>query len=556
MLIVLDNARDAGQVRPLLPGSPACVAVVTSRSRLVGLVATEGACTLTLDVLTKAEARELLAGRLGRRRVEDEPRLADEVIELCARLPLALSIAAASAATRPGLRLAALTAELRDAAGRLDALDAGDVTTDMRAVFSWSYGSLTASAKRMFRLLGIHPGPDIAVRAAASLAAIPPDQAQGLLDELAAAHLIAEHVPGRYACHDLLRTYAAEQAGAVDSEARRRAATHRMLDHYLHTACAADLRLSPSRKPLPLEPPQAGVTMHDLADRAQALAWLRAEHEGLLAVISHAADCGFESHAWQIPWCLGSYFDQTAHWQDWAAAQRVGDQSGEANASHYLGFACIRLGSYADSLGHLRHAVDLFRQLGDRLGEARTHSTIALACRREGQLAVALDHGRQALHLHRELSYQPGQAEALNEICLYEAHLGHHRKALTCGEQAVRIFRELGNQAGEAAAWDSLGEVRHLIGHHAEAIACYQRANDMFRRLDNAYYEAVTLMNIAETQSAVGDLRAARTSWQQALAILDDLHHPDADQVRAKLQDLAAPGGLAPAATGRSPSGG
>jgi len=234
MLVLLDNARSAEQVRPLLPGSPGCLAIVTSRDKLAGLVATEGARPLALDLLTAADARDLLARRLGADRVAAEPAAIACIIAACARLPLALTIAAARAATSPTFPLAAIAAELREAASALDPFDAGESATDVRTVFSWSYRALSAPAARMFRLLGLHPGPDVAVTAAASLAAVPPGQARALLAELTRAHLLAEHAPGRYAFHDLLRAYASELASAQECPADRASAVHRLLDHYLH----------------------------------------------------------------------------------------------------------------------------------------------------------------------------------------------------------------------------------------------------------------------------------------------------------------------------------
>jgi len=233
MLVVLDNARDAEQVRPLLPGSPGCLALVTSRNQLTGLVAIEGALPLGLDLLTVSEARDLLARRLGPDRVASEPEAASEIIERSARLPLALTITAARAATKPGFPLAVTAAELRQAATILDPFHGGDLATDVRAVFSWSYRTLSTDAARLFRLLGLHPGPDITLAAAAGLAGIPAEQARLLLAELAYAHLLTEHSPGRYAFHDLLRAYATEQAHTYDSDHDRHAAVVRIL----HTTC-------------------------------------------------------------------------------------------------------------------------------------------------------------------------------------------------------------------------------------------------------------------------------------------------------------------------------
>ena len=232
VLIVADNAASAAQVRPLLPGSGGSLVVVTSRSKLEGLVATDGAVPLWLDVLTSAEACDLLARVLGADRIGAEPEAASQVIELCGRLPLALAITAARAATRPQLPLAVLAAELADAAGRLDALQAGgDPLASVRAALDSSYLQLSADAARLFRLLGLHPGPDVSAPAAAGLAGLPGHMAARQLAELTGASLIARDVAGRYALHDLVRLYAAEQAARRDSDADRESATCRMLDH-------------------------------------------------------------------------------------------------------------------------------------------------------------------------------------------------------------------------------------------------------------------------------------------------------------------------------------
>ncbi|MGH3682708.1 MAG: BTAD domain-containing putative transcriptional regulator, partial [Natronosporangium sp.] len=241
MLIVLDNARDADQVGPLLPGSPTCLALVTSRDQLARLVATTAASSVLLDLLTVDEARGLLAHRLGADRVAAEPQATDEIITRCARLPLALAIAAARATTNPAFPLRALASELRDAQSGLDTLTVGDPGTEVRTVFSWSYRVASPAAARLFRLLGLHPGPDLRLPAAASLAGLPAARTRPLLAELTRAHLLTEHAPGRYTFHDLLRAYATELSQAHDSHQQRQPAVRRMLDHYLHTGHTAAL---------------------------------------------------------------------------------------------------------------------------------------------------------------------------------------------------------------------------------------------------------------------------------------------------------------------------
>lgn len=300
MLIVLDNVRDEQQVRPLLPGSPSSLVLATSRNQLTGLAATDGARLITLDVLPHGEAIQLLTARLGSRAIAD-PTLIGEIATHCARLPFALTVAAARAAARPSLPLAALAAELRDVADRLDALDSGDPVTSVRTLFSWSYRQLSAGTARMFRLLGLHLGPDITAHAAASMVGLDVTAGRRVLRELGRARMLSEHIPGRYAIHELLRAYAADQARAYDSQAERRAAIGRLLDHYLHTAIQGASLLHPAYEPIELAAPAPGVTPELLADTEQALAWFKAEQHVLTAAVALAAASGFDAHAREIP---------------------------------------------------------------------------------------------------------------------------------------------------------------------------------------------------------------------------------------------------------------
>jgi transcriptional regulator with XRE-family HTH domain len=310
MLVVLDNARDSEQARPLLPGTPSCLALVTSRSEMTGLAVEGGARLITLDVLSRAEARQLLRLRLGATRLDAEPDAAAELIELCARLPLAVVIAAARASVRPGFPLEVLVRKLEQARQRLDVLEAGnDGLASVRTVFSWSVGSLSAAAARMFGLLGLHPGPDFPVLAAASLAGMPPAQAQRVLRELAGAHLLSEPAPGRFGFHDLLRAYAAEQAREPGAPGARGAAVARMLGYYASTGYAAARLVDPAREtpglPLPALPP--GASADDLADQAQAVAWFETEHKTVVALIEQAAESGFDTHARLLSWIMADF---------------------------------------------------------------------------------------------------------------------------------------------------------------------------------------------------------------------------------------------------------
>jgi tetratricopeptide (TPR) repeat protein/transcriptional regulator with XRE-family HTH domain len=542
MLIVADNARDEQQVRSLLPASPASLVLVTSRSQLSGLAAAEGARLISLDVLTHGEAVYMLAARLGTARAAAEPAAVDQIASLCACLPLALSVAAARAAARPGFALAALAAELADAVGRLDALDAGDPGSSVRAVFSWSTRQLSPDAARMFRLLGIHPGPDITVPAAASLAATAEAGARRLLQGLARAHLIAEHVPGRYAFHDLLRAYAAEQAQHTGSDTGR-AAAGRVLDHYLHTAARAARLLNPATEPVVLGPPRPGAAAGQPADRRQAMAWFQAEHQVLLAAVTLAAESGFDAHAWQLPWAMAPFLRVRGHWQEWAATQRtalaaatrLGDIAGQATSGRLLGAACTDLGDYDQARGHYASSLRLYQRLGDRLGQARIHHSLGRLAERKGRCADALGHAEQALRLFQAIGDKAFVVGALNNVGWCHGLLGDYQQARKFCRQAVSLCAEAGNRGLEGYAWDSVGYAEHHLGNLAEAAACYQRALSIARESQDRFYEADTLTHLGDNHHAAGELAQARETWQQALAILDDIQHPGAGQVRAKL---------------------
>jgi DNA-binding SARP family transcriptional activator/tetratricopeptide (TPR) repeat protein len=546
MLIVLDNARDAAQVRPLLPGEPGCFVLVTSRNQLAGLVAAEGAHLLTLDLLSQPDAHELMARRLDRARIRDEPEAVGELIELCARLPLAVSIAIARAAAHPSFPLARLVTELRDASGRIDALDTGDPGSSVRAVFSWSYQNLNRIAARVFRMLSVHPGPDISIPAAASLTGLPREQARHAVGELTGSHLLAEHIHGRFTFHDLLRAYASDQARTRDTDADRRAALHRMLDHYLHTARTISALLDPTRDMARMAVPLPGVLPEAPEDYQQAWAWAETEYPMLLAVITQAAETQFENYAWQILHALEPFFFRRGLWHEFNtalrigldAALRIGDIAGQAHMHRALGRGYALLGSFEEGQPHLHHAVAGFRKLGNRTDEARAHIDMGLTLRVQGRYSDALSQARKALRLYRAAGHPGGQAGALNNIGLYHVYLGNYQEALACCQKALTGFSELGNRHGVAHVLDSLGYAYHFLGQSTQAITFYQQSLDAFREYGDRYSQADTLVHLGETHHVTGNRKAAHRAWQAALSILIELHHPDASRIHAKLTNL------------------
>jgi DNA-binding SARP family transcriptional activator len=543
-LVLLDNARDSEQVRPVLPGSPSCLVVVTSRSQLAGLVTAEGAHPLTLDVLTEVEARELLALLLGADRLRAQPEAAATLIGLCARLPLALAIAGARASARPRFGLDALVEELADAQRRLDALETGDTSASVRAVFSWSLGSLPAPAARMFGLLGLHPGPDITTPAAASLAGVSLPQARFALSQLTEAHLIIEHAPGRFSLHDLLRAYAAEQAGAAGSDTAPGEVVGRVLDHYLHTAHAAALLLNPSRDPLTLDLPRPGVSPEHLADHLQAMTWFEAEHHVITSAVTLAAQRGLDAYGWQLPWTMANFLDWRGHWHEWAAVQRaalaaatrLGDTAGQAAVHRLLAHSCAKFADYDQAGAHLTECLRLYQQLGDRVGLAHVHQTLSWVSAQQGRNTNALGHAEQALVLFQATGNQAGQAGALNNVGCVRVLLGDHQQAQTSCQQALSLYSKLGDRPGEASSWDSLGYAEHQLGNFTDAADCYGHALSIFRELGNRYYQADTLTHLGDTHHAADEENKAQDAWRQAFDILDELQHPDAAQLRVKLR--------------------
>ncbi|MFG2937627.1 BTAD domain-containing putative transcriptional regulator [Streptomyces sp. NPDC048282] len=549
VLVVLDNARDAEQVRPLLPGAPGCLALITSRRSLTGLAATEGAQLLTVGMLTPEEARELLVRRLGAERVTADPDAVREIVGRCAGLPLALAIVAARAAAQPALPLAALAGELRLADRRLDALDSGEASSEVRAVFSWSYRALGPEAARLFRLLGLHPGPDAALPAVAALAGVPADHARALVAELVRGHLLTEQPAGRYTFHDLLRAYAAELVATHEGDDSRHTAAHRMFDHYLHTAHRADALLTPRPTPAPLPPAQPGSVAEELSDHREAQAWFTAEHPVLLAAVGQASAAGFQRHAWRLASALTTYLDRhgnrraliAAHTAALDAARRQGDVAGQAEAHRGLGLAEDRLDRPEAARTHYLRALELFGEAGDHAGQARIHQHLSRMSESQGRHQQALGHAHDSLAHHRAVDDRAGQSAALNHIGWILAQLGDHQEALTFCRQALELAHESGDLNGEAHIQDSLGYILHRLGEHAEAVDRYQQALELFHQTGDRHSEAAGLLCLGDVHGATDRPHPARTAWTQALAITTELGLPDADPLRARLLERLGP---------------
>ncbi len=540
ILVVLDNASSVEQVRPLLPGTRSAVVLATSRDSLPGLVAVHGAHRLEVGLLPPADA-VLLLGRLVGPRVAAEPRAAATLAAQCARLPLALRVAAELAGSRPATPLAALTGELADEQRRLDLLDAGgDRRAAVRAVFSWSVRHLPAGAVRGFRLLGLHPGADFDRYAAAALAGGSLDEAHRTLDTLVRAHLVQPTAPpavppagqpavppGRFAMHDLLRAYAAQLASVEEAADQLRAARTRLFDYYVAAAAAAMDAWNPAeagQRP-GTEPPEVPVPA--FATGPAALAWLDAERGGLGAVCGYAAAHGWSAHAVALAGTLFRYLEAGGHHSDAlavhgharVAAHRANDRAGETGALIDLGTTYWRQGRYGPATDHLQQALNLARQTGDLAAQARALNSLGIVDWRQGRYAQAASRLQLALDLARHAGDRTGQARALTNLANVQSSQGRYGPAADSHQRALDLARQSGNQVGQARALSNLGYVYVRLDRLDEAARHHLAALELFRRVGDRDAEAYALTGLGDIYVRQGRLDEAAGHHLAALEL-------------------------------------
>ena len=403
----------------------------------------------------------------------------------------------------------------------------------------------------MFRLLSLAPGPDVTAPAAASLAALPLAQARRLLAGLATAHLLTEHAPRRYTCHDLLRAYARELAGRHDNAGTRDAAVRRLLDHYLHSASAAAALLEPFFDPVSAPPAAAGVIADppDTAERAQG--WFADERATLLTAVQLAAASGMATHSWQLAWNLGSFLLRRGLWDDTAlacntaldAARHSADFAGQARCLHRLASAHAMSLRLAEATRLFEEALQFYGKVGDLASQAAIHRTLMWIAAREDRHGDALTHALQAQELFRAAGNRAGQARVLTDIAYGHAALGRYEQAIGYCEQALAQVRELGERSWEDVIWDTLGFIHRRLGDYRQSVTCYRRAIEICREGGDRFNEASALDVLGDTHQEAGSEDNARQAWMQALRIFDELgqpDHPDADEIRAKLQPPGA----------------
>jgi tetratricopeptide (TPR) repeat protein/transcriptional regulator with XRE-family HTH domain len=533
LLVLLDNARDAEQVRPLLPGEPGCLVVVTSRDRLSGLVASHGASPIHLDVLEPAESLALLSQIVGGERVAAEPGGATEMADLCGHLPLALRIAAADLAGTPDRAIADHAAALR-AGDRLAGLEIeADPQASVRAAFDCSYAALDPDARRLFRMLGLVPGPDFDAPALAALAGMPADHAERPLARLVGVHLLEARASGRYAFHDLLRRYAHERTLAEDCDEERAAAMRRLLAWYVRRAGAAASRLYPHilRLPAAAGEPDAVPAEPAELDERDALAWLDAERHNLFAAVAYAAEHGPQPLACLLADSLRGYLVHRRVVADWlavagaglAAATAAGDLRAEAAALLSLAQANWNLGRYPEAMECYAASLRQARDAGWLDGEATVLNNLGNANLELGNHHEAADQYTAALALHRRTGRAGGQATSLINLGNVERELGRLVQAAEHGRQALALLRQMGARGPEAAALVHLGEVLHQLGQLEASHQHLVEARALHTQQGNRAGEASALHALAALQGTAGRTDQAVESGEAAVALAREI---------------------------------
>ena len=570
-LVVLDNAAAAGQVRPLLPGSTGSLTIVTSRSRLSGLAVRDGARRLTLGTLPEPEAVALLRAVTAGYRPEDDTEKLTELARLCARLPLALRIAAEQAATHPYMHLDELIAALRDESALWDVLSTGDEDEAVRTVFAWSYRALSPPAARLFRLLGIHPGPEFSLHAASALAGLPASRARQALDTLVGAHLLEQTAPDRYEFHDLLRAYATKQAQQEELPEDRTAALRRVLDWYLHTADAVQSRIEPEEDHLSLDPPAEGVVPLSFADYDQAVDWSEHEHANLLSTVRAAGAAGLDRHAWQLTavlyyararstsiddwlavapvgvdavrrlgepegeaWlleCLGMSYTRTnllaqsreCHESALTIRRESGDRYGAAQSLNLLGLVHLRLRELADAEGSFRHAQAAFRELGFPHWQSIALINLADACHQAGRIDEAARNAELVHAAYQARNDRANTGRALRLLSSIHLDRGEFDAARRAAAEAVNIALDLRHHVLEGYWLLALGNAQRALGEYSDSLVSFQRSASLHRRLGDRSREAMAWHGAGETYRAMKRLDEAADFYRRAAAAHHEL---------------------------------
>ncbi|MGW0671212.1 BTAD domain-containing putative transcriptional regulator [Streptomyces sp. NPDC002746] len=538
LLIVLDDARDAEQVRPLVPGRGSCCVLITSRNSLSDLA---GAAHMNVDCLSPRDAQTLFERIVGSGRIAAETGATGEVLAACAGLPLAIRIAASRLVSRPNWTIRHLADRLADQAHRLDELQVGDLA--VRVSFRVSYAALSthghSAAARAFRLLGLVTGSSIERSAAAALMDAPPEEADAALEALVDAHLLESPEPGRYRLHDLLRVYAGEIVEEEEPSPSRQQAVRRLLEWYLHSTLAAAAALAPQRRRVDPGPWHQSNLPHEFATYDQALDWCESERANLIAASRQAADLGFHDIAWKLPGTLQRLFNIRKYWSDWVSthelavrsAQTLADPFGESWIRSNLGLAHLELGQYDRALSLLQEALRIRRRIQDRSGEGATVGSIALAYARQGRHAEAVDYYQQSVAIHAELGDRYNESIELNNLGDTFRSLGSFHDAIACANRALALSRAVDDPYVEGLALSTLGETYRDRGDVTEAIRHAEQSVVLFREIRHRQLEAAVLYWLSHLYFRCGRLDAAHRGWSRTRQIFEEMNDPRAVDV-------------------------
>ena len=542
LLVILDNAADTAQVEPLLPGSPSCTVLITSRGRLDGLDTRH----VYLDALPGYAARALLAARLGEDRLAAEPEATADLLACCAGLPLALSIVAGRALENPDFPLSLLAGELHDETTRLALLDE-DPGTGVRAVLSWSRAALRAEEATAFALLGLAPGPDISLDAAADLLGADTARTEEILAALARVSLVQQHVPSRFRMHDLVRLYASEQAIRELSADVADSALHRLLDFYRHTAAIGNLVLDPFWDSVEMDECEPRVHPIPLADHPAATAWFTAEEPNIKAAQRLAARRGWHREVWHLTWHMMVYRRQKALvWErlqgaqdGLAAAQALGEATTLHLALRCLGACESQVGRHEDAFEHLNQALRIAVDQQDIVGRAHALHSLDMAVARTADSVLGLDYAEQSLHLFRMLERPVWVARKLNSVGWHASLLGRHEQALAACTEALAITRAHGDRENEAATLDSLGTIATATGQFHTALTHYSEALAIMQDLGASYRIEDIFDHLAAAYLGLGQPERAREHWLEARRLYrSHYRYSMADQVEVQLATL------------------
>lgn len=543
-LLVLDNAATAEQVRLLLPGAGHCLVLITSRSRLSGLVARDGASRVTVEHLTSDESLQLLRDIIGSDRIRAEPSDARRLAELCDHLPLALKIVAERALINPHRALNDFVQELSVEQETLDALALDeDELVAVRTVFSWSYRALSSNVSQAFRLLSLHPPYAFTIASTAALTGATQSQASRTLDALTGLHLVQQIDRDHYRMHDLLRSYARERAEEEETDEMRDDATTRILFWYLRTAHAASRILLPQGRSSPLPPTPDGVPPpRHFEDLESALQWCEHERMTLLRFVDQAHASGHHEIAWKLAIALMGFFERRSYWDDWISTHRIGlkatgalgDRFGEGWISLSLAEAYWDMRRFDDALAYFERAVTATRETGDRWGEGFSIRGLSLTYLEIGEYQQAIDFSLLALPIFEEMDERRGRGMCFLSIGQGHQGLGQVDKSVDYYQRALAIFREISNEWSQALATFRLGSAEFLRGELDIAIGHHQTAADAFRQAGDRRHEAVVLHSLGDVHHAEGNQPSAQEAWSRSLALFEDLQDPQADNVREK----------------------